>query len=68
VTQPSGAGYVTVYPCGVATPLASNLNFEAGMTVANAVIVKVGSDGKVCLFSSKSTQLIVDVNGFFPSG
>ena len=68
VTEPSGAGYVTVYPCGVNTPLASNLNFEAGTTAANAVIVKVGNDGKVCLFSSRSTQLIVDVNGYFPSG
>ena len=68
VTEPSGSGYVTVYPCGIATPLASNLNFEAGTTAANAVVVKVGVDGKVCLFSSRSTQLIVDVNGFFPSG
>ena len=68
VTEPSGAGFVTVYPCGVATPLASNLNFEAGTTAANAVVVKVGDDGKVCLFSSRSTQLIVDVNGYFPSG
>ncbi|HEX3088812.1 MAG TPA: hypothetical protein VHQ23_09150, partial [Ilumatobacteraceae bacterium] len=68
VTEPSGAGFVTVYPCGVATPLASNLNFEAGTTAANAVVVKVGDDGKVCFFSSRSTQLIVDVNGYFPSG
>jgi HYR domain len=68
VTEPSAAGFVTVYPCGIATPLASNLNFEAGATGANAVIAKVGADGKVCLFTSRSTQLIVDVNGFFPSG
>jgi trimeric autotransporter adhesin len=67
VTEPAAAGFITVYPCGVDTPLASHLNFEAGATVANAVVVKVGADGKVCLFSSKSTELIVDVTGFFPS-
>jgi hypothetical protein len=66
VTGPTGAGFVTVYPCGVTTPLASNLNFVAGATVANAAIVKVGSDGKVCLFNSNATHLVVDVNGFFP--
>jgi hypothetical protein len=68
VTEPTSAGFVTVYPCGIATPLASNLNYEAGTTVANAVVVKVGADGKVCLFNSRSSQLVVDVNGFFPSG
>ena len=64
VTEPTAAGFVTVYPCGIPTPLASNLNFESGSTVANAVIVKVGSDGKVCFFNSKPTHLVVDVNGY----
>ena len=36
--QPSvGGGYVTVFPCGT-RPEASNLNFVAGETVANAVL------------------------------
>jgi trimeric autotransporter adhesin len=65
-TGPTSAGFVTVYPCGITTPLASNLNFESGSTVANAVIVKVGTDGKVCLFNSKPTHLVVDVNGYLP--
>ncbi len=66
VTGPTAAGFVTVYPCGIPTPLASNLNFEPGQTVANADIVKVGSDGKVCLFNSNPTHLVVDVNGYLP--
>ena len=66
VTGPTADGFVTVYPCGIPTPLASNLNFEPGQTVANAVVVKVGSDGTVCLFNSKPTHLVVDVNGYFP--
>jgi hypothetical protein len=66
VTGPTADGFVTVYPCGIPTPLASNLNFQPGQTVANAVIVKVNADGKVCLFNSRPTHLVVDVNGYFP--
>ena len=60
------AGWVTVYPCGEARPTASSLNYKAGGTIANAVISKVGAGGKVCLYTEKSTHLLVDVNGWFP--
>ncbi|MUH50870.1 MAG: N-acetylmuramoyl-L-alanine amidase [Actinobacteria bacterium] len=48
-------------------PTASNLNFVAGQTVPNAVIAKLGTNGKVCLYTSAVTHLIVDVNGVFPT-
>ncbi len=67
VAEPIGSGFVTVFPCGSSQPLASNLNFTAGDVVPNAVIAKVGAAGKVCLFVSNGTQLVVDVNGYFPS-
>jgi Nidogen-like len=66
VTNPSSAGYVTVFPCGEAQPEASNINFAAGQTIANSVTSKVGADGKICLFTPVSTDLIVDVNGALP--
>ena len=65
VTEPVGAGFVTVFPCGSPRPLASNVNFVAGATVANSVVSGVGAGGRVCLFTSAQTQLVVDVNGFF---
>jgi hypothetical protein len=65
--QGAGPGWVTVFPCGAARPLASNLNFVAGQTVPNAVLSKVGADGAVCLFASAATHLVVDVNGSFGS-
>jgi hypothetical protein len=67
ITEPSIAGFATVYPCGQTRPLASNLNFVAGQTVPNQVISQVGVGGKVCLYSLESTQLIVDVSGYFTS-
>ena len=66
VTEPTAAGYVTVYPCGIDAPLASNLNFTAGQTVPNAIFTKIGTNGDVCLFNSQPTQLIADVAGYFP--
>ncbi len=69
VTGAQGNGFITVYPCGQAVPTASNLNFVTGDTVPNAVIVKMGAGGKVCLFAAESaTHLIADVNGYFPAG
>ena len=67
VADATGGGFVTVYPCGSDQPTASNVNFVAGSVVPNAVIAKVGNDGKVCLFVSNDTQLVVDVNGYFPA-
>ena len=65
VTQPTAAGFVTVYPCGVDIPAASNLNFVAGDTIPNAVIAKLGTNGRVCLYTNVATHLIVDVTGYF---
>jgi hypothetical protein len=56
-----------VYPCGIAPPNASNLNFATGSDVANTVIVQPGTAGKVCLYNSGPTHLIVDVNGYLPN-
>jgi trimeric autotransporter adhesin len=66
VTAAATDGYITVYPCGIDPPLASNLNFTANQTIPNAVMSKVGTNGDVCLFNSQPTQLIADVTGYFP--
>lgn len=68
VTEPAASGYLTVWPSGVARPLASNLNFTAGLTVPNLVIVPVGRDGMVQIYngSGGATHIIADVLGYFP--
>ena len=66
VTQPTAAGYVTLYPAGSSPPLAANLNFVAGETVSNLVVVKVGANGRVGLFNPNgSTHIVVDVAGWY---
>jgi WD40-like Beta Propeller Repeat len=62
-------GFVTAWPSGVDRPLASSLNLErAGQTIPNQVIVPVGSDGRVNLYTDQGTHLVVDVAGWFTNG
>lgn len=65
VTGATGGGYVTAYASGGPLPLASNLNYTTGATVANQVIAPIGAGGKVSLFVSASAHLVVDVAGYF---
>ncbi|MEO8267334.1 MAG: hypothetical protein ABI706_17680 [Ilumatobacteraceae bacterium] len=67
VTGSSAAGYVTVYACGT-RELVSSVNFAAGATVANAVITPLSASGDVCFYSNTTTDVIVDVNGWFATG
>jgi hypothetical protein len=65
VTEPSAAGFVTVWPTGAPMPLASTLNFVAGQTVPNLVMVKLGGGGQVSLLNSAgSSHLVADVVGY----
>ncbi|MFJ9828833.1 hypothetical protein ACIRSU_31340 [Streptomyces sp. NPDC101160] len=63
---PTAAGYVSVYPAGTARPATSNLNFTAGQTIPNLVVVPVSADGKVTFYNhSGSVDLLADVAGYF---
>ena len=64
VTEPDGGGFVTVYPCDVTRPTASNLNFSAGQTVPNLVSTRLDASGRVCLYSTSTTHLVADVAGY----
>ena len=65
VTEPTAPSYLTVYPSDVAqAPLASNLNFGTGQTVANLVIVRTGPDVKT-YNEGGQTHALFDVVGYF---
>lgn len=61
-----GGGYVTVFPCGT-KPDASNLNFVADQTIANAVIAPISATGTICFYVYGATHLLADVSGYFPT-
>ena len=67
--NPTAGSFVTAYPTGATRPGSSNVNFAAGMTRPNRVIVKVGTGGKITLYNQAgSVDLIVDINGWFTDG
>ena len=66
VTQPTGDGFLTIWPSGSPRPLAANLNFTPNKTVPNLVVVKLGANGQVDMFNSAgSTHVVYDVAGWF---
>jgi hypothetical protein len=58
-------GYLTAYPSGAPVPLASNVNYFGANAVPNLVIAKVGTDGKISVFSSATSDVVVDLFGYF---
>ncbi|HET6311109.1 MAG TPA: IPT/TIG domain-containing protein [Candidatus Nitrosotalea sp.] len=66
VTNTSEFSWLTAFATGSSQPVASNLNWSAGDTRANRIIVPVGTGGKVSFNNANgSTDLIIDVNGYF---
>jgi hypothetical protein len=65
-TNPRAPGFVTIYPAATAQPLASNLNVDdAGQTIPNLVVSRLGYLGRVSMFSLTDIDLVVDVAGWF---
>jgi hypothetical protein len=68
-TQPTAAGFVVAYPDGQSVPSTSSLNFTAGRTVANQVIVPLTNDVADFWNSSDGTvQLVGDLVGYYAAG
>jgi hypothetical protein len=68
----SSSSLLTVYPSGTGRPLASNLNFDAHVNIANLVTVALGQNGtsdsqrEVNLYNALGTvNVVVDVEGYF---
>ncbi|MEU5063333.1 hypothetical protein [Streptomyces virginiae] len=67
VTNPTEASHLIVHPHGATRPGVSNLNYTAGQTVANLVVVPV-VDGRVTFYNNSGTaDVIADLNGYFTS-
>lgn len=63
---PSGTGFLSVYPYG-SVRAASSLNYGAGSIVANELIANttIGQPFDITLYSQFSTDVVVDVTGYF---
>ncbi|MEM9039051.1 MAG: hypothetical protein AAGD33_04050 [Actinomycetota bacterium] len=68
IIQPADSGYATAFACGGPVPNASNLTYAAGQTVANAALVRLDDDGRICVFTLAAADLVVDITGFVETG
>ena len=67
-TGSSSGGYLTVFPAGAARSTASNINYTKGQTIAGMVLARLGTGGKVDVYAYGATHIVVDVQGWIPSG
>jgi hypothetical protein len=68
IVGPDAAGYATVWPCDEPRPNTSNLNFLAGQTVANAVIMKPSAKNAICVYTDAAADVLVDQSGYLSVG
>jgi hypothetical protein len=67
VTAPSAAGNLRLHPAATTVPLASAINYTAGQTRANNLIVQLNALGRIgvyCAQASGTVHFILDVNGY----
>lgn len=70
VADGTSTGHITAYPVGSSRPTASALNYVAHRSVANLVVVRLGTGGAIALTnaSTGSVQLVADVQGYYRAG
>jgi YVTN family beta-propeller protein len=70
VVPPARLGFITVYPTGEVQPPVSLMNSLDGRTKANAAIVPAGYLGAVSVYANNTSDVLIDINGYFvpPSG
>ena len=60
-------GYLSVWPTGATQPLVSTLNSPDGRVKANAALATGGNGGEISVYASNTTDLVLDVSGYFTS-
>ncbi|MFN7934472.1 MAG: FG-GAP repeat protein [Bryobacteraceae bacterium] len=63
--QTGPVDFVTVWPTGESRPDYYTARTTTGGYIANAAIVKAGTNGAVDVLASQSVNLILDINGYF---
>ena len=58
-------GYLTIWPTGEYQPVVSTMNSPDGRIKADAAIVPAGSNGEVSVYVTNTTDVILDIDGYF---
>ena len=72
VVAPAANGHLRLYACGSSLPGTASVNFVAGTTVANSVLVTLGEGSELCMWSTTSSpvsvRVILDLHGYVRPG
>ena len=60
--------YLTVWPTGSTRPAVSTLNSGDGRVKANAAIVPAGTGEAISVYATNTTDVILDITGYFTTG
>lgn len=64
----AASGYLEYYPDGTTRPTASGVQYHPGGTYAGTDIVPVAANGKIDVYTSGTTDIVIDVEGYFTAG
>ena len=67
VVPPGSLRYLTVWPAGEPVPVTTTMNSPDGRVKSNAAIVPAGTNEAVSVYASDTTNVILDINGYFPA-
>ncbi len=65
---PTHGGYASVYPTGIPLPGSSTINYRAGQTRANSLMLLIGNGGNLNVYCEQpagTAHFVLDVNGYF---
>ena len=65
VVNPTGTGFLTLFPSNATQPVVSNGNYVGGDIVNTPFTVGLGADGAFKIFTTQTTHVVVDVLGYF---
>ena len=68
VINAARTGFMTVYNCTATRPNASTLTYYPWETTPNAGLFPLDSKGQLCVYSTQTVDLIIDVSGYFRPG
>ncbi len=58
-------GYLTIWPTDEVRPVVATLNSLDGRIKADAAIVPAGTNGAVSVYVTNTTDVVLDINGYF---
>jgi hypothetical protein len=64
-TNASADGFLTAYDCAGPRPDTSNVNYLVGQTRGAVALTPLSGSGELCVFSSATADVLVDVQGAF---